>query len=155
MSQRIKLVPIIVTIILFIVFQIGFLCKDTQDTPAKAVKEFAKAYFHVDESLADRLCEERKTANGDNVVETYIYERTKEASDRGYSLFYLREKLYDARTTSTQNQDGSYNVRLTGRVRPPLKSFFTQEGYRDIDETIHVINDQGTWKVCGKLFSLP
>jgi len=155
MPQRINLVPIILSIIAAVIFQIGFICKDIKDTPAKAVKEFAEAYFRVDKSLANRLCEERKTVHGVDVVDTYIYEKTKDAADRGFGLFYVRNKLYDARTTTTRKQDGSVEVRLTAKIRPPLKSFFTGEGYREIDETMTVINDNGKWKVCGRVFSLP
>ncbi len=155
MSKRINFVSIILTIIAAVIFQVGFICIDIKDTPAKAVKEFAKAYFRIDASMAERLCENRKTVNNTDTIDQYIHEKTKDAADRGFGLSYVRDKLYDARTTTINKSDGSVYVRLTARVRPPLKSFFSGEGYREIDETIKVINDDGKWKVCGKLFSLP
>jgi hypothetical protein len=155
MLQRINLVPFILTIIAAVIFQIGFICWDSKDTPARAVKEFAQAYFRVDASMSERLCEYRKYVNGADTVDQYIYEKTKDAADRGFGLSYVAEKLYDPRTTTVRKDEGSVQVRLTARVRPPLKSFFSGEGYREIDETLTVINEEGKWKVCGKIFSLP
>jgi hypothetical protein len=153
--QNIRLAPILAALFIGVVLQVLFIFPDTKDTPGKAVIEFATAYFKVDKSMEDRLCNERKTVDGMDVVDEYIHMKTKEAKDRGLSMFYLRDKLYDARTESVKRDETSAEIRLTGKVRPPLKSFFTQEDYRYINEVITVVNDNGKWKVCGKLFSLP
>jgi len=155
MSKRINLVPFILTVIAAVIFQIAFICRDSKDTPGRAVKEFAKAYFKVEACMADRLCEDRKYVNGTNTVDQYIYEKTKDAADRGFGLSYVANKLYDARTETVAKTEGVVSVRLTARVRPPLKSFFSGEDYREVDQTLKVINEDGKWKVCGKIFSLP
>lgn len=153
--QKIKFAPILSAIIIGALLQVLFIFPDIKDTPGKAVIEFSTAYFKVHESMADRLCEERKVVNGTDVVEEYIQIKTKEAEERGLSMFYLRDKLYNPRTESVKKNTDSAEIRLTAEVKPPLKSFFTQEDYRQIDEIITVVNDNGKWKVCGKLFSLP
>lgn len=153
--QKIKFAPILSAIIIGALLQVLFIFPDIKDTPGKAVIEFSTAYFKVHESMADRLCEERKVVNGTDVVEEYIQIKAKEAEGRGFSMFYLRDKLYNPRTESVKKNTDSAEIRLTAEVKPPLKSFFTQEDYRQIDEIITVVNDNGKWKVCGKLFSLP
>jgi len=153
--QKIKPAPIISAVMIGVVLQVLFIFPDIKDTPSKAVIEFATAYFKVDASMADRLCDDRKVVNGVDTVEKYIQIKTEEAKDRGLSMFYLRDKLYSPRAETLKKDASSAEIRLTGEVKPPLKSFFTQEGYTQIDEVIAVINDNGKWKVCGKLFSLP
>jgi hypothetical protein len=153
--QKIKLAPIFSAIIIGALLQVLFIFSDIKDTPSKAVIEFTTAYFKVDESMADRLCDERRVVDGTDVVEKYIHMKTREAEERGLSMFYLRDKLYNPRTESVRKDTASAEIRLTAKTKPPLKSFFTQEDYSQIDEIITVINDNGKWKVCGKLFSLP
>ncbi|MBW2218252.1 MAG: hypothetical protein JRF40_01970 [Deltaproteobacteria bacterium] len=153
--QKIRLAPIISALVIGAALQVLFIFPDIKDTPNKAVIEFATAYFKVDKSMGNRLCDERKTVNGTDVVEEYIQIKTKEARDRGLSMFYLKDKLYNIRTKSAKRDKSSVEIRLTAEVKPPLKSFFTNEDYRQIDEIIKVINDNGKWKVCGRLFSLP
>ena len=153
--QKINFAPIISAVIIGVLLQVLFIFPDIKDTPSKAVIEFATAFFKVDASMADRLCDDRKVVNGIDTVEEYIQIKTKEAGERGLGMFYLRDKLYSPRTETLKRDASSAEIRLTGEVKPPLKSFFTQEGYRQIDEIITVINDNGKWKVCGKLFSLP
>lgn len=153
--QKIRRAPIVTALVIGIILQVLFIFPDMKDTPAKAVIEFSVAYFDVDKSMEDRLCDERKTVDGLDVVDAYIQKKVKEAKERGLSLFYLKDKLYNIRTESVARDENSAEIRLTAEVKPPLKSFFTQEKSRQIDEVVKVVYEDGQWKVCGRLFSLP
>jgi len=154
MARRNGFLPLAIPIIIGVVLQILLLFPDMRDTPTKAVTEFTKAYFNTDRSMADRLCDQIKTVDDVNVIDRYIETKSKEASDRGLGMFYLRNKVYDLRTRIISRDDLSVTMHLTGKVKPPLKAFFTGEGYQSIDEIVTVVNEYGKWKVCGNIFSI-
>jgi len=154
MTRDNRFSPLAIPIIIGIALQILFIFPDSRDTPTKAVTEFAEAYFTADRSMIERLCDQSKTVNDIDVVARYIEAKSKEAQDRGFGMFYLRNKVYDLRTHIISRDDSSVKLHLTGKVKPPLKAFFTGEGYRSIDEIVTVVNEYGKWKVCGNIFSL-
>jgi hypothetical protein len=138
-----------------VTLQILFIFPDIKDTPSKAATEFAEAFFKADkEIMAERLCRESKTINGIDIVDRYIHKKNREAADRGYGMFYMRDSVTNLRTHIISQDDSSVELRLTGEAKPVLKSFFTGEDAKPIDEVIRVINDNGKWKVCGNVFSI-
>ena len=60
MVQDTRIVGIILAVVLGIILQVIFVFADSIDKPYKAVLEFSKAYFWIDESMSERLCDERK-----------------------------------------------------------------------------------------------
>jgi len=134
--------------------QILFIFPDMKDTPTKAITEFTEAYFKVDRSMINRLCDQSKTVNDIDVVDRYIDAKSKDAENRGFGMFYMKDRVSNLRTQIISRDDSSAKLRLTAKVKPPLKAFFTGEGYRSIDEIVTVINEDGKWKVCGNIFSI-
>jgi len=154
MPQNNRFAPLAIPIIIGVALQILFIFPDMRDTPTKAVTEFTEAYFKVDRSMIDRLCDQSKTVNDVDVVDRYIEAKSKDAEDRGFGMFYMKDRVYDLRTHIISRNDSSTKLRLTAKIKPPLKAFFTGEGYRSIDEIVTVINEDGKWKVCGNIFSI-
>ena len=154
MPRNNRFTPLAMPIVIGIALQILLIFPDMRDTPTKAVTEFTEAYFKVDRSMTGRLCEQSKTANDVDVVDRYIESKSKDAEDRGFRMFYMKDWVYNLRTHIISRDDSSAKLRLTAKVKPPLKAFFTGEGYRSIDEIITVINEDGKWKVCGNIFSM-
>ncbi len=148
-------IAIITIVILFgILLQILLYSSDAKDSPNKAVAEFCSAYFKADEAMTKRLSSQSRFIDDIDIVDTYLWEKSKEASDRGFGLFFLQDKLYHI-NTSTLNQNGNTaRVRITGGVKPLFRSFFTGETYTEIDNIFDVIKEDGKWKVCGKPFSI-
>ena len=143
-------------ILLGLLLQVVFCFADNIDTHHKAAVDFARAYFGLDGSaMSERLCDERRVVEGVNVVDKYIYLATKEAKDRGFGLFYVKDKLYKVKTNTISKDDVSAIVKLTCYKKPQLKSFFTGESYKKVDEIINLVKEDNKWKVCGKVFSLP
>ena len=135
---------------------------DTRDTPNKAVAEFSKAYFKLDKSMADRICKERLLSEDVDVIDQHIYLAGEEAKKRGFDVSFMKNKLYHIETEIITQNDTEAQVRITGKRRvainpvyPIVTKLFDIGGTYEVDETIHVIKEEGKWKVCGDLFSLP
>ncbi|UCD31837.1 MAG: hypothetical protein JSV38_13820 [Desulfobacterales bacterium] len=135
---------------------------DTRDTPIKAVVEFSKAYFKLDNSITERICKERLASEDVDVVDQYIYLAGKEAKDRGFDISFMKSKLYHIETEIITQTAAEAQIRITGKRRvainpvyPIVTQVFDIGGTYDVDETIRVIKEDGKWKVCGDLFSLP
>jgi len=154
MPKNNRFAPLAIPIMIGVALQILFIFPDMRDTPTKALTEFTEAYFKVDRSMTDRLCDQSKTVNDVDVVDRYIEAKFKDAEDRGFGMFYMKDRVSNLRTHIISRDDSSAKLRLTAKVKPPLKAFFTGEGYRSIDEVVTVINEDGKWKVCGNIFSI-
>ncbi len=134
--------------------QVLFVYAEANDTPNKAVAEFAKAYFGLDSSMADRLCQESLIVDGVNVVDKYIDSVTTKAKAEGYRPFFVKNFLYHVQTNTISKDANNAKIKLACEVKHPLRAFFTKENSRKIDETIDLIKVDDKWKVCGDVFSL-
>jgi len=144
---------ILIIVIAFFV-QVLFVYADTKDTPNKAATEFTKAYFGLDNSMADRLCQESLIVEGVNVVDKYIDSVTTKAKAEGFGPFFTKNFVYHVHTKTVCKDNNKATIELSCEIKHPLRSFFTKESSREIDETIDLIKEDGKWKVCGDVFSL-
>jgi hypothetical protein len=155
MEDSSKGIAITLAILLGIFLQVLFAFADTQDTPNKAVTEFAEAYFWLDgETMSDRLCEDSQFVDDVDMVDEHIYQAEKKAAALGYTPYYIKEKLYHVETYTLSKDNDKAEIRLVCERKPPLQSFFTRRPPRKVDETIQVVREGKTWKVCGSPFSL-
>jgi len=143
----------ILIIVIAFFLQVLFVYADTNDTPNKAVAEFAKAYFGLDDSMANRLCQESLIVDGVNVVDKYIDSATTKAKAEGFRPFFVKNFLYHVQTNTLSKDDSKAKIKLTCEIKHPLRAFFTKESSKEIDETIDLIKEDGKWKVCGDAFS--
>ena len=74
----------------------------------------------------------------------------------------MKNELYHIETEVLSQTDSDAKVRITGKRRVAINPVYSAVakafdigGIYDVDETIHVIKEDGKWKVCGDLFSLP
>ena len=157
MANSIKgslIIAVIVTVVITFFIQVLFVSADIKDTPNKAITEFTKAYFGLDSSMADRLCQESLIVDGVNVVDKYIYCATTKAKSEGFRPFFVKNYLYHVQTNTISKDDSKAKIRLTCEIRHPLRAFFTKESCQKVDETFDLIKEDGKWKVCGDAFSL-
>lgn len=141
-------------IVIAFFLQVLFVYAETNDTPNKAVTEFAKAYFGLDNSMADRLCQESLIVDGVNVVDKYIDSVTTKAKAEGFRPFFVKNFLYHVQTNTVSKDDSKAKIRLTCEIKHPLRAFFTKEDNRKVDETFDLIKVDDKWKMCGDVFSL-
>ncbi|RLC26606.1 MAG: hypothetical protein DRH21_01630 [Deltaproteobacteria bacterium] len=144
----------ILIIVIAFFLQVMFVYAQNSDTPNKAATEFTKAYFGLDSSMADRLCQESLIVDGVNVVDKYIDSVTTKAKAEGFRPFYVKDFIYHIQTNTVSKDDNKAKISLTCEIKHPLRSFFTKESSREINETIDLIKEDGKWKVCGDVFSL-
>jgi len=134
---------------------------DAKDSPNKAVVEFSKSYFMLDKSMTKRICKKLLASDDTNVVDEYLYSVAKTARERGFDINFLKNKLYHIQTETISKNDTKAAIRITGKIRvainsvyPVIAKIFNIGSTHEVDEIIHVIKEDGKWKVCGKLFSL-
>ena len=144
----------ILIIVIAFFLQVMFVYAQNSDTPNKAATEFAKAYFGLDSSMADRLCQENLIVDGVNVVDKYIYCVTTKAKTDGFRPFFVKNYLYHVQTNTVSKDKNKAKIKLTCEIKHPLRAFFTQESSQKVDETFDLIMEDGKWKVCGDVFSL-
>jgi hypothetical protein len=152
---------IILVIIVGIVVQVIFSKVDMRDTPSKAVVEFSKSYFDLDKSMAKRICKKDLLSKDGNLVDQYLYHVAQTAKERGFNIDFLKHKLYDIETETISKTKNDAQIRITGTIRvainsvyPVIAQLFNIGATHKVDQIIHVIKENGQWKVCGKLFSL-
>jgi hypothetical protein len=162
MTQLSKSAGIILVLVCGFILQILLVFADTRDAPNKAVVEFSKAYFKLDKSMTERICKERLASEDIDVVDQYIYLVGKEAKERGFDISFMKNELYHIETEIITQNDTEAQIRITGKRRvainpayPIVAKVFDIGGTYDVDEAIDVKKEEGKWKVCGDLFSLP
>ena len=154
-------IPLILVVLVGIVFQAIFIGIDRKDTPNKAVIEFAKAYYQLDPSMSERLCDEMKVVDDVDMVDQHIFQVTQEGKNRGFEKNFMRSKLYHIDTYTQSKSDTQAQIRLTGKRRAYLNSvykiiaqIFCLGTTHEVDKTFKVIKEDGKWKVCTDLVSI-
>jgi hypothetical protein len=157
-----RIAGIILVLVLGFLVQSIFSFADSIDSPRKAVVQFSKAYFKLDKSMAKRICKKRLASEDVDVIDQYIYLTAKEAKERGFDISLMKNKLYDVKTETISKKDNEAQVRLTGKIRVSINpgytivaKLFNIGATHEVDEIFNVIKEDGKWKVCGNLFSLP
>jgi hypothetical protein len=153
---------IILVLIIGFLVQLLFSVTDAIDTPNKAVVQFSKAYFNLDKSMAQKICKERLASEDVDIIDQYIYLSAKEAKERGFGINCMKNKLYHIQTETISKKENEAQIRITGKIRvsinpvyPIVAKLFNIGATHEVDEIINVIREDGKWKVCGSLFSLP
>ena len=153
---------IILVLILGFLVQALFTFADSTDTPSKAVVQFSKAYFNLDKSMAKRICKKRLASEDVDFIDQYLHLASEEAKKRGFDINFMKNKLYHIETETISKKDNEAQIRITGKIRvsinsvyPIVAKLFNIGATHEVDEIINVIKEDGKWKVCGNLFSLP
>ncbi len=154
MGESGKGIAITLALLLGIFLQILFVFVDEQNTPNKAAVEFAEAYFCFDgKGMTQWIGEEARVVDDVDMIGQHLHRGQEKARTLGYSLYYMKEKLYHVKTKTLSKDAEKAKIRLTAERKPPLQSFFTGRS-DEVDETLTVKKEGGKWKVCGSPFSL-
>ena len=125
------------------------------NTPESAVKGFAKAYFMLDESMADFLSEEALVNENDvNMVELYLRLKEDEARNRGYKMSYLKMQPLLMKTEVVESDDSQATVTLRTTAIRSINPLYRAVGYifslireHDFETTYTLVKEEGAWKV--------
>ena len=161
MARGAKLFVFAMVIILAFILQVVLIVVDRQEMPAKTAIEFTKAYFKLDKSMAEHLCNTLSEEAEDDVVNDYLSRVAEEARRMGFELNYMKNTLSHIETATEMQDDSTALVRITAdrrRYLNPLfgiiaKIFFLTETHK-VDETLTLVKENDRWKVCEAPFSL-
>jgi hypothetical protein len=148
-------------IMLALILQVVLAVADQRDHPEKAAIEFAEAYFWLDPSMTDRLCKDLIRDAENNAVQNYLQRIDQEARSLGYEFNYMKQGLYHIDVKTTLKGDSSAVVTLKGERRRTINPvfglvarwFFVGETH-PVQETLNLVKEGGSWKVCGQPFRL-
>ena len=152
---------ILLAIFIGLAIQAIYLGLESKDTPAKAVVEFAKAYYMLDPAMAKRLCNELRSDEDPDDVDQFVYRVAVEGNKRGFNKCFMRSKLYHIETRTTPRGDHKALVHFTAKkitainpVYAIVAQIFKIGETREVDKEFNVVLEDGLWKVCDRdLFS--
>ena len=148
-------------IMLALILQVVLAVADQRDNPEKAAVEFAEAYFWLDPSMADRLCKDLTQDAEGNAVQNYLQRVDQKARSLGYEFDYMKQGLYHIDAKASMKDADTAVVTLKGERRRTINPvfglvarwFFMGETH-PVEETLELVREAGSWKVCGKPFQL-
>ena len=149
----------VVFLIIFLgaLLQVAFVAADArQNKPYEVATNFAKAYFKLDPSMSQYLCNLLTEDQDTDVVDEYIYLMTQEAQKRGFQKSFMKNSLYAIHTKTEMVSEHEAQVRIAAKRRISICPFFAWvaqifwigETY-SVDTTIDMVKEDGVWKVCG------
>jgi hypothetical protein len=148
-------------IMLALILQVVLAVADQRDNPEKAAVEFAEAYFWLEASMADRLCKQLSQKSEDSVVANYLQRVDQEARSLGYQFEYMKQGIYHIQTQTTLKDADTAEVKLKGERRRTINPvfglvarWFSVGETHPVEETLMLVREGGSWKVCGKPFRL-
>ena len=161
MERGDKIFTIALVIVLGFALQGIFAWADSKDTPYRAVVEFSKAYFTLDGSMADRLCEEQQFVDDVDVVEQYIHQAAESVKQRGFGKNFAKSKLSHIETHTEFKGDDQAVVTFEAVRRVAINpvyanvaTVFDLNATYPVEAEINVIKENGKWKVCQNLDSV-
>jgi hypothetical protein len=148
-------------IMLALILQVVLAVADQRDNPEKAAVEFAQSYFWLDPAMADRLCKDLSRDSENNAVQAYLQRIDQEARSLGYEFNYMKQGLFHIDAKTTMKDANTAVVALKGERRRTINPVFglvarwfgMGEKY-PVEETLNLVKESGSWKVCGKPFRL-
>jgi hypothetical protein len=161
MQQGERFFTIVTVLIVGLIVQIALGFLDQKDTPAKVAVDFSKAYFNLDRSMADYLCEAYAADEEADIVDDYIKQVSDEARVVGYEPDYMRFRLFSVHTEIVSWGEDEAEVHIEAvrkrNINPVFtiiaKLFFIGETH-SVDETLKLVKEDGEWKVCGRAYDL-
>ena len=161
MDSGLKFMVLASVVIVALVLQVVLIIVDRHDSPGKAAVEFSKAYFKLNEGMADHLCGEVASDEEVDIVAEYINRVADEARANGFKPSGMKMALSHIKIETEMLDENTAEVHLSStRIRSinPVfgiisKIFFLGETY-DVAETLTVVKEKDGWKVCGQPYAL-
>jgi hypothetical protein len=134
-----------------------------ETSPSQVVKDFAKAYYMLDPSMADFLSKDALTNENDvDMVALYLRLQDNDAYNRGYKTSYLQMKPILLKTTVLNQDDASATIKLDATTIRSINPLFRIVGYifclleeHEAQDTISLVKEDGVWKISPGALSLP
>ena len=161
MEQGSRFFIIVSVLILGIILQLFLGFADSRQTPARTAAAFSKAYFDLDPSMADYLCEEYTADEGFDPVANHLRQIADDARVSGFEFNYMRSRLFSLHTEILSENEDQATVHVTADRKRNINPIFTIVGNlfrigetHKVDETLELVKEDGKWKVCGRAYDL-
>ncbi len=126
-------------------------------SPASVAKKFAKAYYMLDESMADYLSEDAV-----DMVDLYLDRKEYAARNQGYKLSYFQMRPLNMKAKALEQDENTAKVEITATNIRSINPLFRIVGFvfclldqHDVKETITLVQEDGEWKVGPGALGLP
>ena len=132
-------------------------------SPAQVVKDFTKAYYMLEPSMADFLSKDARINENDvDMVEVYLRLQDNDAYSRGYQTSYLQMKPILMKTKILTMDDSSARIQIDAITIRSINPLFRIVGYvfclleeHEVQDTISLVKEEGIWKIGPGAFDLP
>ena len=131
--------------------------------PAQVVKDFTKAYYMLNPSMADFLSKDALINENDvDMVELYLRLQDNDAYSRGYKTSYLQMKPILMKTTVLSMDDSTAEIQINATTIRSINPLYRIVGYvfcileeHKVQNTITLVKEEGAWKIGPGAFDLP
>ena len=132
-------------------------------SPAQVVKDFTKAYYMLDPSMADFLSKDAlMNENEVDMVELYLRLQDTDAYNRGYKTSYLQMKPILMKTTVLSMDDSAAQIQINTTNIRSINPLYRIVGYvfclleeHKVQDTLSLVKEEGVWKIGPGAFDLP
>lgn len=156
MGPQKRLMQFGIVIVLAVIVQLIFLAADCRQTPVRIAEDFVRNYYYLDPAMADQLCV-AASADGEAVVD-YLYKKTQDASQRGFSTNYVRRMFTELHVQIVSRDDTSAKVHVSGETRTAINPAYMVIGklfhigeYQPVDMHFNLVKEPQGWRVCGEI----
>lgn len=160
MANDTRLTSIISVVVVGSLLWMMLIFADKQDTSAHTAINFVKAYYNLDPSMANLLCEDQQVVDDVDVVEAYIQAKNQQARQKGFSESWEKSVVSQINIEPISPQDAesvSYKISAVTRksIHPVfalVAGLFSIGESHTVVKTVDLIREDGAWKVCGSFF---
>ncbi len=152
---------IAVIIVAAFILQIILVTADHHESPGKAAVDFSKAYFKLNKGMEKHLCSELAEDGESEVVYDYLNRVADQAKSQGFDVSWMKMALLHIETETQMVDDNVAEVRINCNRRRAVNpvfalvaKIFSLGETHQVEETLTLVKENGTWKVCGQPFAL-
>lgn len=163
MKKDRNLISIITALVCICCIQVSSARAEEAASPASVVKEFAKAYFMLDDSMAAYLSKDALLNEAQvDMVDLYLDQKEFDAHSQGYRLSYfqmlplnMKANVVSRDDTSAKVEFSATNVRSINPLYRIIGFVFCLMDEHEVKETITLVKEDGAWKIEPGAFDLP
>lgn len=132
------------------------------DSPTKVVKDFARDYYMLNDSMAEYLSEEAKiNEDEEDIVALHLKAKAGEASSMGYEISYLQMRPIVMKTKVLSQDDSSAKIQFDAVAIRSINPLFRIVGFvfglldeHTFQDVIYLVKEDGAWKIAPGAFEL-
>jgi len=132
------------------------------ESPAKVIKDFARDYYMLNDSMAEYLSEDAKiNEDEEDIVALHLEDKANEANRRGYAISYLQMRPIVMKTKILSQDDSSAKIQFDAVAIRSINPLFRIVGFvfglleeHTFQDVIYVVKEDGEWKIAPGAFEL-